>query len=137
MNDHEREHDSGQKNLYFQVPDLTKIHGDPTYPQLQIILDKIKANTSSVQSNLGGGIHGHIGLVFVPEDYEEVSLVTPYERPLTPEPLRIPSNTKIHKTQRLQANFKETRHLYRETVEVEKALTKKIVAAIEKNTFKR
>ena len=49
-----------------------------------------------------------------------------------PVPLRIPNRTKIHKTQRLQEEFKEARPLYRETDAVEKALTKKIVDAIEK-----
>ena len=54
---------------------------------------------------------------------------------MIPAPLIIPPNTQIHKNQWLQAEFKEARHLYRETVDVEKALTKKIVAAIEKKTF--
>ena len=123
------------KNLYFQVPDLTRIHGEPTYPQLQLLLDQIKTNASSVpvQSDLGGGIHDHLGLGFSPEDYEEVSPGKPYDRPLMPAPLRIPSNTTIHETQRLQAEFKETRHFYRETGGgVEKALAKQILAAIEK-----
>ena len=84
------------KNIYFKVPKLTRIHGDPTYPQLQLLLDQIKATVSPVQSNLGGKIHGHIGLVFIPEDYKEVSLGTPYEIPLIPAALRIPSITKIH-----------------------------------------
>ena len=49
-----------------------------------------------------------------------------------PAPLQIPTNTKIHKNQRLQAEFNEARKLYRETVDVDKALTKQIMAAIEK-----
>ena len=65
------------KIIYFQVPDLTKIHGEHTYPQLQPLLNQIKANASSVQSDLGGGIHGHLGLVCIPEEYEEVSPGTP------------------------------------------------------------
>ena len=91
------------KIIYFQFPDLTKIHGKHKYPQLQLILNKIKANESSVQSNLGGGIHGHLGLVCIPEDYEEVSPGTPSGRPLILAPPSIPTNTIIHKTQRLQA----------------------------------
>ena len=49
-----------------------------------------------------------------------------------PAPQRIPTNTTIHKTQRLQAGFKEAHQLYRETVDVENLLTKQIVAVIEK-----
>ena len=86
----------------------------------------------SVQSNLGGGINGHLGIFFSQEYYEEDSQGTPYERPLIPASLRIPTNTTIHKTQSLQAKFKEVCLLYRETFDAEKILTKKIVALIEK-----
>ena len=114
------------KSLYFQVPVLTRIHGDPTNPQLQLILNQIKANASSVQNDLDGGIHGHQGIILNPEDYEEVSPGTPYGRPLMPAPLRITINTTIHETQRLQGEFKEARQSYIKTVDVEKALTKKV-----------
>ena len=113
------------KNLYFQVHDLTIIHGDPAYPLLQLLLNQIEANVSSVQCDLGGIIHGHLGLVFGPEDYEEVSQGTSYEIPLILAPLRIPNNMKIHETQRLQDDFKEARKLYIETVDIEKTLIKK------------
>ena len=49
-----------------------------------------------------------------------------------PAHLRITIKTTIHKTQPLQDKFKETCQLYIETVDVEKVLTKKIVATIEK-----
>ena len=55
---------------------------------------------------------------------------------MIPAPLHIPNNTTIHETQHFQEEFKETLQLYRETVNVEKALTKQIVAAIDKNTYK-
>ena len=45
------------KNIYFKAPELTKIHGKRTYPQLQLLLNKIKASAFLVQSDLGGGIH--------------------------------------------------------------------------------
>ena len=51
-----------------------------------------------------------------------------------PAPLRIPTNTTIHKTRHLQSGFKEARKLYREKVDVEKALTNNIVSAIDKIT---
>ena len=133
-NDHDRKHNSPLRNIYFQVPKLTRIHEEPTFPQLQLLFNQIKANASPVKINLGGKIHGHLGLVFSLEDYEEFSPVTPYGRPLITEPLRITTN--INKNQRLQYEFKEACKLYRETVDVEKSLTKKIVATIEKNTFK-
>ena len=124
------------KNIYFKVPKLTRIHGDPTYPQLQLLLNQIKYNAFLVQIYLGGGIYGHLGFVSRPEDYEEVSPGTPYERPLMPSPMRIPTNTKIYETQYLKSEFKGERQLYIETVDVDKALNKTIVSAIEKHSLK-
>ena len=78
------------KKIYSKVPELTRIHGEPTYSKLQLLLNQIKANTLSVKSDLSGGMHGHIGIVIRTEDYEEVSPETPSDRPLMPAPLRIP-----------------------------------------------
>ena len=72
---------------------------EPTYPQLQLLLNQIKVNASSMQSDLGGGINDHLGLNICLEDYEEVSPTTTYKIPLMPTLLRIPSNMKIHETQ--------------------------------------
>ena len=46
-------------------------------------------------------------------------------------PLRIPSSTKIHKTQHLQDESKEACRLYIETVDIEKLLTQNIVSSYE------
>ena len=53
-----------------------------------------------------------------------------------PAPLRTPTNMTIHETKILQIKSKETWQLYREKVEVEKALKKKIVDTIDKYNFK-
>ena len=120
MNDRDREHDSLlQKNLLSCPRTYENTWGVYIPTTSTSFFYQIKANVSSVQSDLGGGIHGHLGLVFSPEDYEEVSQGRPYKRPLIPAPLRITTNTAIHETQRLQANFKE-------------APTKQIVATLEK-----
>ena len=120
---------------HFQFPDIIKIHGEPTYPHLQLLLNQIKSKALPVQSDLVGVIHGHIRLVLILEYYEEVSPSTTYNIPLIPTPIRIPSNTKIHKTQLLQEEFKDAYQLNRKTFDIEKALTKEIVATIEKKTF--
>ena len=120
------------KNIFFQVLELTRIHREPKYPKLQLLLNLIKENALSVHCDLGGWIHNHIGLVLIPEYYKEVSTGTPYYRPLITAKLRIPNNTAIHKNKLLQSKYKYERQLCRETVSIEKALTNKIVAAIEK-----
>ena len=57
------------KNLYFQVNDITRVQGERTCPKLLLLLNQINANELYVQRSLGGGIHGHIGLVLSQEDY--------------------------------------------------------------------
>ena len=52
-------------NTNFEYPVLTKIHAMPTYEALRKIKNKIKANEASVHCNLGGGNHGHLGLILI------------------------------------------------------------------------
>ena len=47
----------------FQHKVLAKIHGCPTYESLQNLSTELKANASSVPSTMGGGQHGHLGLL--------------------------------------------------------------------------
>ena len=42
------------RELYFEYPDLTKIHGEPTFETIKTIEDELKANAQSVYSTLGG-----------------------------------------------------------------------------------
>ena len=53
----------------FEHPNLTKIIGVPTYDTIHILHNKIKSNTISFYSNLGGGQHGYLGLVLRPTAY--------------------------------------------------------------------
>ena len=67
----------------FEFSTLTKIQGIPTYATLKQIKNEIKANASSVQSEQGGRLNGHLGLVLTPAEYALVS-ATPYVRPANP-----------------------------------------------------
>ena len=51
----------------FEVENLTKITGRPNYQLLKKLKDELMANAASVQSNLGGGANGHLGLVLNPQ----------------------------------------------------------------------
>ena len=44
------------KDVNFQHKVLTRVHGKPHFESLKILLDKLKANASSVTSTLGGGV---------------------------------------------------------------------------------
>ena len=47
---------------------LTKIQGIPTHEPLRRIKNEIKANAASVPSDLGGGVHGHLGLILTVQE---------------------------------------------------------------------
>ena len=49
---------------------VTKIHGQPTNQDIDILDDELTAIASSFPSELGGRLHGHAGLVKNDADYE-------------------------------------------------------------------
>ena len=51
--------------VYFSSKTLPKIESRPTYDSLKQLKKMIKANASSVVSDLGGGSQGHLGLVIL------------------------------------------------------------------------
>ena len=64
-------------DTYFEFRVLTKAHGEPTYEKLKAIKNELKSNACSVASDLGGGTHGHLGLVLTAAEYAAISQI-PY-----------------------------------------------------------
>ena len=48
--------------IYFEHSKRTKIHGKPAFEPLKLLRNKIKANLTSISSDLGGGAYGHLGM---------------------------------------------------------------------------
>ena len=92
---------------------------------------RIKANTSIITSNLGGGAHGHLGLVLTNAEYALVSAI-PYVRPVHPGPLVLPAGAGVTNLQQEIARdqHKEAMRVYREVIDLEKALLKQLVQAL-------
>ena len=85
--------DIDYKNNRFEYPDLTRIIGEPTTASLITLHNQVKSNAQAVNTALGGGANGHLGLVCSPATY--ATLVpgnTPYERPVNPGQLQIAGN---------------------------------------------
>ena len=61
------------RDTVFAHHDLTRIHGEPTFSALKLLTREVKANAMAVHSTLGGGAHGHLGLVLSPAQYADVS----------------------------------------------------------------
>ena len=90
-------------DTYFEYKSLTKIHGEPTYESLKKLKDELKANAASVNSDLGGGLYGHLDLILQEDEYHAISAI-PYQRPEHPGELNIPLGTPQHESTRLR-NF--------------------------------
>ena len=78
------------RDTHFERSHLTPISGKPTYETVHKMWNEVKANARSVYSNLGGGTHGHLGLVLTTAQYADIS-TTDFTRPDHPAPLAIPS----------------------------------------------
>ena len=77
------------RDTRFEGANLTPIRGEPTYETVHKLWNKIKVNARSVYSHLGGGTHGHLGLVLTAAHYADISN-TVFTRPTHPGPLAIP-----------------------------------------------
>jgi hypothetical protein len=63
---------------------VTKIHGQPTNQDIDRLDDELTAIASSFPSELGGGLHGHAGLVKSAADYDILAPGTPFVSPPNP-----------------------------------------------------
>ena len=120
---------------YFIHQTLTGIQGEPSYSTLKILKKELKANSSRVTSDLGGGGHGHLGLVLTAHEYSMISAVI-YARPVHPGPLNIPPGTPNHEATRLTLTHSESIRIYRETVELEKVLMNLTCNAMEETYYR-
>ena len=118
------------RETHFELKDLTPIRGEPTAETLLNLTNELKANARSVNSHLGGGNHGHLGLILSPADYAHLSNVA-FQRPIHPGILTIPPNTTQHMSNTLRETHKEALRLFNEVLGVEKALLQQIIAAVE------
>eukprot|EP00957_Ditylum_brightwellii_P105810 8069271-Ditylum_brightwellii.AAC.1 len=50
----------------FPHPKLQRVEGEPVYAAINTIMQQLYKNAATIPSSLGGGAHGHIGLVMEP-----------------------------------------------------------------------
>ena len=79
---------------YFKYKTPTPIQGTPTNNTLKRLKTELRANASSVESDLGGGDHGYLGLVLTDAEYASIRPPPPpFVAPNFPAPLVIPPGT--------------------------------------------
>jgi hypothetical protein len=118
------------RETYFEYPDLTKIHGEPTSESLFKLRNELKANAQSVYSNLSDGAHGHLALVLSAPQYLLLTEVA-FVRPEHPGALLIPDGTTGPMATVMKNAYLEQLRLFREVLGVEKALIQQIVKALD------
>ena len=101
------------KNTHFDFPELSRIVGEPNLGSLMTLRNQIKANAQTVESTLGGGQHGHLGLVLKPSVYSAMPNTAPYDRPALPTLQISPTDTQFILAQ-ARHEFSEDMKEYRE-----------------------
>ena len=57
---------------YFKYKMPTPIRGEPTHKLLKRLKLELQSNASSIETDLGGGNHGYLGLVLTEEEYATI-----------------------------------------------------------------
>ena len=126
--------DYARTNFEFQV--LTKIVGKPTNKALRKIKKELAANGTSVTCDLGGGAHGHLGLVLDPTEYTDVSSVS-YAFPAHPGSLDLTDVSTQYVRLERREDHCEQLILFREATNVRAAMLKQLAVAIPEMYIKR
>ena len=119
----------------FEIPELTKIHGEPSTATLLELRNEIRCNAQSVTTTLGGGQYGHLGLVMSGTLYTALPNTQDYIRPANPGPFNITATT-TRAIEQERANWEEEMRLWREVEAIERTLVQQIVQAVEPKYLK-
>ena len=116
---------------YFKYKTPTPIRGEPTHRALKRLKTELQANASSIESQLGGGDHGYLGLVLTDAEYASVPGTIPFVPPQFPPVLIIPNNATQVEALQLREDHNEAKAAFNQCRDVERALLCYIQDAIE------
>ena len=117
---------------YFPHKTPTLVRGEPTFNDLKRIKTELRADASSVESDVGGGDHGYLFLVLSDAEYTSIPGITATAvAPTWPGTLTIdPTFTQIEVLQ-AHEQHQESICVYRECQNVEKALLNHLQRSLE------
>jgi hypothetical protein len=120
----------------FPHPVLPTVQGEPDYQTIHATIKFLQANSRAIDTHLGGGTLGHLGLIISDASYVMISPKTDAGPTLwaTPQaPGRAPANT-----DRTAVQISAARHIWEEDVKthrtctsMQQALKKKIISVFE------
>jgi hypothetical protein len=88
---------------------VTKIHGQPTNQDLTILEKELIAILANIPKTLGGGNHGHAGIIIEPARYLLMMGGVAFVNPAIPGayPANVPANAAARVQARAEAEHKE------------------------------
>ena len=116
---------------YFKYKTPTPIRREPTNKALKRLKLELQSNASSVETDLGGGNHGYLGLVLTDEEYVTIPHTQPFIAPNYPLLLVILATSTPIEALELKDRHQEAKRLYLEYKNAKKALQRHIQDAIE------
>jgi len=106
--------------------------GEPITATLITLQAEVRDNAQSVQSDLGGGANGHLGLVCTPTTYQSlVPNATVYTRPTNPGRLVLRDGLTQYQIAQARDQHQETTRVFREVLGVERTIIQQSVVAVE------
>ena len=115
----------------FPYPIIPKIKGKPDRKDLEKLQKMIFANATAIESTLGGGAHGYLGIAMEDAEYHTLTgahFVRPPNPGLTPT---IPAGATQHVILATQNNHQASLKQYKECNLIERALKNQIINAID------
>ena len=115
----------------FTVKTLPSIIGEPNYESINNMVQTLYGNAATLATTLGGGAHGHIGIIMTNALYATLT-ATPYTAPIDPGVLPIiPLNATIAVRENLRVEHKEERRIYDNHINMDDALKGQVVDTID------
>ena len=115
----------------FPIKTLSVITGEPDYEIINTMIKDLYSNAASLQTTLGGGKHGHIGLVMSPVLYATISEV-PYIDPEDPGPdPTFAANAAAQTKENRRAEHKEHRRIFDNASNMADALKAQVIDTID------
>jgi len=114
----------------FPVKNIPNITGEPDYEAINHMVQTLYGNAASLTTTLGGGGHGHIGLIMSPPLYATLT-ATPYISPDDPGALPIiPPAATTPAREQIRIIHKEQRHIFDNHHNMDDALKAQVIDTI-------
>jgi hypothetical protein len=115
----------------FPHSSLPKVTGEPTFEDLNVIRRLLNTNAMSVSSYVGGGRHGHLGIIMTNEEYFAIASDV---SPLPGNPgasLEVVAGMTAAVVAELTRLYREATHVYRTYHNVDQTIKKLLIEAFD------